>query len=83
VAFLLAGPLTMAAVTWLAREFRTFKTLGWRSRRIIRQVKGAWPPSVSSALQDAPSGPTTPAPVWRSKAMGSGNRAGAVLMSLS
>jgi putative ABC transport system permease protein len=39
-AFGLASLLTMAAVTRRVREFGTLKALGWRSRRIIRQVMG-------------------------------------------
>jgi putative ABC transport system permease protein len=39
-AFLLAGLLTMSAVSRRAREFGTLKALGWRSRRIIGQVMG-------------------------------------------
>jgi ABC-type antimicrobial peptide transport system permease subunit len=40
VAFGLASLLTMAAVSRRVREFGTLKALGWRSRRIIRQVIG-------------------------------------------
>jgi putative ABC transport system permease protein len=39
-AFLLAGLLTMSAVSRRAREFGTLKAIGWRSRRIIGQVMG-------------------------------------------
>jgi ABC-type lipoprotein release transport system permease subunit len=39
-AFLLASLLTMAAVGRRVREFGTLKALGWRSRRVIRQVMG-------------------------------------------
>jgi putative ABC transport system permease protein len=39
-AFMLAGLLTMSAVSRRAREFGTLKALGWRSRRIIGQVMG-------------------------------------------
>lgn len=39
-AFLLASLLTMAAVARRVREFGTLKAMGWRSRRIIRQVMG-------------------------------------------
>ena len=39
-AFLLAGLLTMAAVSRRVREFGTLKALGWRSRRIVGQVMG-------------------------------------------
>jgi putative ABC transport system permease protein len=39
-AFVLAGLLTMSAVSRRAREFGTLKALGWRSRRIIGQVMG-------------------------------------------
>jgi len=39
-AFLLASLLTMAAVSRRVREFGTLKALGWKSRRIIRQVMG-------------------------------------------
>ena len=39
-AFLLAGVLMMAAVSRRVREFGTLKALGWRSRRVIRQVMG-------------------------------------------
>jgi ABC-type multidrug transport system fused ATPase/permease subunit len=39
-AFGLASILTMAAVTRRVREFGTLKAMGWRSRRIIRQIIG-------------------------------------------
>jgi putative ABC transport system permease protein len=39
-AFVLAGLLTMSAVSRRAREFGTLKAIGWRSRRIIGQVMG-------------------------------------------
>jgi putative ABC transport system permease protein len=39
-AFLLAALLTMAAVSRRVREFGTLKALGWRSRRVVRQVMG-------------------------------------------
>ena len=39
-AFAVAGLLTMGAVSRRVREFGTLKALGWRSRRIIRQVMG-------------------------------------------
>ncbi|MGA3154049.1 MAG: ABC transporter permease [Streptosporangiaceae bacterium] len=39
-AFLLAILLTMSAVSRRVREFGTLKALGWRSRRVIRQVMG-------------------------------------------
>ena len=39
-AFLLASLLTMSAVTRRIREFGTLKALGWKSRRIVRQVVG-------------------------------------------
>jgi putative ABC transport system permease protein len=39
-AFVLAGLLTMSAVSRRAREFGTLKALGWRGRRIIGQVMG-------------------------------------------
>jgi putative ABC transport system permease protein len=39
-AFVLAGLLTMSAVSRRSREFGTLKALGWRSRRIIGQVMG-------------------------------------------
>jgi putative ABC transport system permease protein len=39
-AFVLAGLLTMAAVSRRAREFGTLKAIGWRSRRIVAQVLG-------------------------------------------
>jgi ABC-type antimicrobial peptide transport system permease subunit len=39
-AFLLAGLLTMAAVSRRVREFGTLKALGWRSRRVTSQVVG-------------------------------------------
>jgi putative ABC transport system permease protein len=40
VAFALAALLTMSAVSRRVREFGTLKALGWRSRRVIRQVMG-------------------------------------------
>jgi putative ABC transport system permease protein len=39
-AFVVAGLLTMSAVSRRAREFGTLKAIGWRSRRIIGQVIG-------------------------------------------
>ena len=39
-AFGLASILTMSAVSRRVREFGTLKALGWRSRRIIRQIMG-------------------------------------------
>ncbi len=39
-AFVIAGLLTMSAVSRRAREFGTLKALGWRSRRITGQVIG-------------------------------------------
>jgi ABC-type antimicrobial peptide transport system permease subunit len=39
-AFLLAVLLTMSAVARRVREFGTLKALGWRSRRVVRQVMG-------------------------------------------
>ena len=39
-AFGLASILTMAAVSRRVREFGTLKAMGWRSRRIIRQIMG-------------------------------------------
>jgi putative ABC transport system permease protein len=39
-AFVLAGLLTMSAVSRRAREFGTLKAIGWRSRRIVGQVIG-------------------------------------------
>jgi ABC-type lipoprotein release transport system permease subunit len=39
-AFLMAGLLSMSAVTRRVREFGTLKALGWRSRRIVGQVLG-------------------------------------------
>ncbi len=39
-AFLLAAVLMVAAVSRRVREFGTLKALGWRTRRIIRQVMG-------------------------------------------
>ena len=39
-AFLLAILLTMSAVSRRVREFGTLKAMGWRSRRVIRQVMG-------------------------------------------
>jgi ABC-type antimicrobial peptide transport system permease subunit len=39
-AFLLAGLLTMVAVSRRVREFGTLKALGWPSRRIVGQVMG-------------------------------------------
>jgi ABC-type lipoprotein release transport system permease subunit len=39
-AFCLASLLTVAAVSRRVREFGTLKALGWRSRRIIRQIMG-------------------------------------------
>jgi ABC-type lipoprotein release transport system permease subunit len=39
-AFGLASILTMSAVSRRVREFGTLKAMGWRSRRIIRQVMG-------------------------------------------
>ncbi len=38
--FAMASLLTMAAVSRRVREFGTLKALGWRSRRIVRQVMG-------------------------------------------
>jgi len=39
-AFGLASILTMSAVSRRVREFGTLKAIGWRSRRIIRQIMG-------------------------------------------
>ncbi|MEV6108792.1 ABC transporter permease [Streptomyces sp. NPDC051940] len=39
-AFLVAGLLTMSAVSRRVREFGTLKAVGWRSSRVIRQVMG-------------------------------------------
>jgi ABC-type lipoprotein release transport system permease subunit len=39
-AFGLASILTMSAVARRVREFGTLKAMGWRSRRIIRQIMG-------------------------------------------
>jgi ABC-type antimicrobial peptide transport system permease subunit len=39
-AFCLASLLTVSAVSRRVREFGTLKALGWRSRRIIRQIMG-------------------------------------------
>jgi ABC-type lipoprotein release transport system permease subunit len=39
-AFLLATLLTMSAVSRRVSEFGTLKALGWRSRRVVRQVLG-------------------------------------------
>ncbi|WP_419997415.1 ABC transporter permease [Streptomyces boninensis] len=39
-AFLLAGLLTMSAVSRRVREFGTLKAVGWRSGRVVRQVMG-------------------------------------------
>jgi ABC-type lipoprotein release transport system permease subunit len=39
-AFGLASILTVSAVTRRVREFGTLKAMGWRSRRIIRQIMG-------------------------------------------
>ena len=39
-AFGLASILTMSAVSRRTREFGTLKAMGWRSRRIIRQIMG-------------------------------------------
>ena len=39
-AFGLASILTMSAVSRRVREFGTLKAMGWRSRRIIRQIMG-------------------------------------------
>jgi ABC-type lipoprotein release transport system permease subunit len=39
-AFALASILTMSAVSRRVREFGTLKSIGWSSRRIIRQVMG-------------------------------------------
>ena len=38
--FGLASILTMSAVSRRVREFGTLKAMGWRSRRIIRQIMG-------------------------------------------
>lgn len=40
VAFAVAALLMMAAVSRRVREFGTLKAIGWRSRRIVRQVMG-------------------------------------------
>ncbi len=40
VAFLLAGLLSVAAVSRRVREFGTLKAIGWRTRRIVGQVMG-------------------------------------------
>lgn len=40
VAFVVAALLMMAAVSRRVREFGTLKAIGWRSRRIVRQVMG-------------------------------------------
>jgi putative ABC transport system permease protein len=39
-AFGLASLLTVSAVSRRVREFGTLKAIGWRSRRIIRQIMG-------------------------------------------
>ena len=39
-AFLIAGLMTMAAVSRRVREFGTLKAIGWRTRRIVGQVMG-------------------------------------------
>ncbi|MQY14861.1 hypothetical protein SRB5_50370 [Streptomyces sp. RB5] len=39
-AFLVAGLLTMSAVSRRVREFGTLKAVGWRSGRVVRQVMG-------------------------------------------
>jgi putative ABC transport system permease protein len=39
-AFLLAGLLTMSAVSRRVREFGTLKALGWRTRRVVGQLMG-------------------------------------------
>jgi ABC-type antimicrobial peptide transport system permease subunit len=39
-AFALASILTVSAVSRRVREFGTLKAIGWRSRRIVRQVMG-------------------------------------------
>ncbi|MFI6347724.1 ABC transporter permease [Streptomyces sp. NPDC050560] len=39
-AFVVAGLLTMSAVSRRVREFGTLKAVGWRSGRVVRQVMG-------------------------------------------
>ena len=39
-AFGIASILTISAVSRRVREFGTLKAMGWRSRRIIRQIMG-------------------------------------------
>lgn len=39
-AFLIAGLLSMAAVSRRVREFGTLKAIGWRTRRVVGQVMG-------------------------------------------
>jgi ABC-type lipoprotein release transport system permease subunit len=39
-AFLIAGLMTMSAVSRRVREFGTLKAIGWRTRRIVGQVMG-------------------------------------------
>jgi ABC-type lipoprotein release transport system permease subunit len=39
-AFFIASILTISAVSRRVREFGTLKAMGWRSRRIIRQIMG-------------------------------------------
>ncbi|HEY3945065.1 MAG TPA: ABC transporter permease [Solirubrobacteraceae bacterium] len=39
-AFLIAGLMTMAAVSRRVREFGTLKAIGWQTRRIVGQVMG-------------------------------------------